>query len=71
MIFTSGTVYHQQYQNGDREYFLAVSQYNNGRWAGYRTTGNRKPVKAMGDPMVPGWLVTPATEVPHKLAQVR
>ena len=46
---------------------LAVSQFKNGRWKGYRTTGNIKPVQTMGDPTVPYWIETPASEIPRKL----
>jgi hypothetical protein len=70
MKFETGKTYHQQFENGDREYFLAVEQFKNGRWKGYRTTGNRKPVQTMGDPTVPYWLETPLNEIPKKLAQL-
>lgn len=70
MQFKRGYVYHQQYENGDREYFLAIEQYKNGRWKGYRTTGNIKPVQAMGDPTVPAWRETLVHEIPPKLSRL-
>lgn len=69
-IFEAGKVYHQEFENGDREYFLAVAQFKNKRWNGYRTSGNRKPVKAMGDQTVPGWIETTQAEIPLKLARI-
>jgi hypothetical protein len=71
MIFESGKVYHQQFENGDRIYFLAIAQFKNGRWNGYRAEANRKPVKSMGDPTIPAWVETPCAEIPRKLAAVR
>jgi hypothetical protein len=68
MHFEAGKVYHQEFANGDREYFLAIEQFKNKRWKGYRTTGNRKPVQTMGDPTIPGWIETAQNEVPRKLA---
>jgi hypothetical protein len=29
MQFEAGKVYHQQFENGDREYFLAIEQFKN------------------------------------------
>lgn len=67
MHFEPGCVYHQQYENGDREYFLAIAQFKNGRWSGFRTTGRHKPVKTMGDPTIAAWVETPVSEIPAKL----
>ncbi len=70
MTFLPNTVYHQEFQDGTRVYFLAVSQFKNGRWNGYTTHGRHKPVKAMGDPTIPSWVVTPTVDIPPKLARV-
>ena len=70
LIFESGKVYHQQFENGDREFFLAIERFKNGRWKGYRTSGNRKPVQYAADPSIPAWVETPQNEVPAKLARV-
>jgi hypothetical protein len=67
-----GTVYHQQFQNGDRCYALPFEQFGNGRFKAWTMSidvgmRGRKPVRQSVDPTLPFWIETPSNDIPPKL----
>ena len=71
MKWEAGTVYHQEFKNGDKVYFRADSVQKNKRWKGLSVDefgGRQKKAKnASADEKQQGWVTTPKNEIPKGL----